>query len=1791
MGEPHRFSNPSFFFFSQSRACACSGPKDTCQKIKQNQKEDRGEHKAEKGHRQFYMALSGHYVCFSGFSDEVDEDDAFSTVTAAPANGEMSGAVSLRQVTKLASSLGAKTQTRITKRTTILVAGRGLTRKRLVAEQQSIPVVSLRWLESHGRLPISDCRVPLLHGYVFCATQLTVDEERALTSIIESNGGTFSRTLSACISMLFVSPDWLKQFQQLQQKHGRPSTAMRDGAAAGPILPEKIRFAWATNIPVVEHTRFLSLAALQSTCLGGNSNGCDAGLSRTDFETIAELCALPSSVVGGVVPHTQVAGSVGNAATSVAGHVVVDIDNKPYRKRARDECNSALSSDDSQRAIRIVSPERQAAGSHHLSTSQKLFGTWNTSHTGSECCATGFPMADENAVLDAPPPLHLSTSGATLNPFSSVADPHPIPTNSGMTGEVRLQNCMTSSTSLEASRSNGDKDIFDFCETFFTHSRPFLQISLLGCTPPQLVDCARMAVRCRFLRTPVVTPFTDVVVVGSELVDEDIKEATRTAAVASEDQKQKAMLLAQLRDHLSVTYGIPVERIVTVGWLRECCQVAAQMSASSAHEAEDLIFEPVPLPLEKLPTTGMFSLQPLTNMAAFMDFDRQQQQLQQGKVNRAVLRPRPRNNPTNNQATTAESGGRQHDKAVTTSSKSVDDARNRYEADASLAVQKFNELYVLLKGSSDDEECRPVFTKSFFCFVENDFSRVDLNIVRALIKYGKGEWTKRSLNEWVKVLSRTGAGAGEGEKECTGVKENEPREDNITSMIHYFTSAYRKLIRAHDAGSFSHRKVSRAAGETTTLARSDKPGNVDTPSNGTRPAGPFHHVFYVVPHGNQKPSDVLLLGRNQRQADTAPARHPFRFLPSVTQDYILCSLAARHLLQPKSCFLFYRSTPTEAERLARQQLLRRGDVTTKGGMPLAPSPWLGRRRNEKAPLIGVTVYFLCLMPSKSGQQGCVIDDQGFEALTALRRVLLNCLGAAVSELCGHRAEKLVLEAVTHVVLVDVATIFLSKIPQVVDEVAGGDPSAVSDIRCCFRTGDVDERKSMDALLSRGSTWPCEVYQELLPQRLVQYAASDRVSLVGLEWLEASVAWGTFLDEKPFALPTTLTRQQPHKENRAVEGETVIGGPLVYSAVTPPATPVRETDVTLLPFSSATCHSPVFQSPQLAVNYQFDFTTPGATPARATLRTPGQQRASTPRFASPSAHVKAALVGDEETFPPIGFLCGLSRGKSNTPARLEENMADNSPSSANACTPVRRTLLLGDVSDDEENERKAADSHLLRAGDENRHNKPCDGGSVVDHGPLTSVGRKYSREVQEMPQLWDPEGSRSSDAVIDKRLALPSAAAGVVSKQHSKIIFDAPRIYIPHDVPGKDCFVAFCDELNSRAPRGNCDGDQDEAADIMGPACPQQQHLHCAPETTKVISRVQLVHSTREADILVTHQLTQRESVLAAIAAGLWVVTPKILEDCENRQCFGPLHDLSMHEWTPELLPPDAPRCTRQLAMQCRNRRLQRQATGKPLFENKYFILVIVAADASPAVTARAHSMRNVLETGGGVVEWAMCWKTGNEGTAALQLGESGSEGKKLHRPNEATGLKKCHIPPRKSPNTLLDFVLVQIKGTEEAVVGGVGCGNAFPTKEIILLIDEPHQEDALVREIRGGIVKVFQNAKEQLVRAKQEAQGKVRGELQQVAQKSESRSTAVGVDPFQQSIKCDGQSTRVAGGKDAWKIAGGFGSSGDSDSNMSGSVIRGMPHVGVLSVFKSDWVTLSIQQRRKAPLCTVNISL
>ncbi|RNF01136.1 hypothetical protein TraAM80_07188 [Trypanosoma rangeli] len=1585
------------------------------------------------------MALSNHYVCFSGFCDDDDDDDdedsntdsVSARVTTEAKGGEATKAWSLQAMRVLSESLGAVVQTHITRRTTVLVARQGLTRKRLVAEQHGIPVVSPRWLESHGSLAFVEAKVAPLFGYTFCATQMTTDEEKALTTIVERNGGIFDRTLTERTSMLFVPPGWMRQWQQQQRQRmrGRSSTGPH-GDEPPPILPEKICFAWATEIPVVEYPRFLSMAAL-SNCTGG-----DGVMARVDFDTIARLCALPISVAGGLVPHTQrdeprAAPAANETEEQEAVEQRYDCDHAVKRPRDTDDASAIREDAEPQsKKMRLVQ--------------------------GNE----GARMHAADALRDAGP--HEETTGPH-SPKQSVwaEDALVVPGLAGAENERSLSLLAADAAvplpahhtrrppQAPSCKASGTTKV-DSNDTPFTLTCPFVQVALLGCTARELVDCIHMVVHCRFMRTPVVTPFTDVVVVGSEFAPAAPRDSGTTAGKQTPPQpllqlEQRVQLLAQLRDHLTLSYGIPIERIVEVEWLRACYQRMMLQRVPPVMNRSHVSFLPAPLPVREIPPTAKIHLQfPSTvSLFALSQPQGKQENATAARSPSPRLRKRkaagaPQPQPQLQRQSTHNQPPRENGvpAVVTTEQK-------QHEAELQLAAQRVKNLLALLNNAAEDGEgdTAPLLP-CLFCFVETEFSRIDMAVVRTLIKHGKGAWLKKTRSDWVKTLTRTSTTAA--------LEESQAGDNEYTELVRRHSVLRKRLCRMQTYDAEAEEAPMRVSVDGR---RSRKPAS----SNLTRHTPTF--ALYVVPHGDQRPAESLL--RSESQRVTVTQRHPLRYLPAVTQDYVLCCLAAERLLHPGSCFLFSWPMPTEAEGLARRR--RRSE----SGKPLAASPWVGPRRHEKAPLIGVSVYFLCAMAGEVSA-----------ALAALRRVMVSCLTAAVSELGGHGTEMLLQDTVTHVVVVDVASVFESTLL----------PDITMDSATPWFRAEESEEREREELLSRHSIWP-HALQDQLPEGLVEHVVKGRISLVGLEWLHASVAWGLFLDEAAYTL--AVAQQQQQKSNE-----------VAFSTITPLMSPQRRAaaaDATHLPFEAITrtiASKDTTLSPQPGAGYQFDFSTPTATPVRprpqrdvlsecntsvlrqscprSTLRTPRRQRISVPRTISP------AVVLGGETVPAEDR---SSSSKSETATTLQN--PEVKTVERHACTSVPKTRILGE---DDVEDVDSSSEHEQSV-------RKCPGQL---HG-----GGKNITVAMVMPPQWDPEAS-SNSCIGPQPPQAPPLLWGVTDSDNflplrRPVFTGGLRIHIVHDMPERKRLIAFCARLSDSAFSGSgiiCnDGESNSSQSCMSATSDnlRQKHLPRHTNMAGVGIRLQLVGpSVRDADVLVTHQLTQRESVLAAIAAGLWVVTPKALQDCEARQCFLPLRDLSVYEWCPELLPPGSPRTSVQLAHQCRSRRQQRQATGTRLFEGKWFIIV---SPSTSVGAARARSMRNVLETGGGVVAWATC-DLGNPGepSANAVRTESLPCDAAKHQSTRCSDTTASEPTSVSSAAALLEIVASQIRGREEDCIqgeeestpDGAAQSTPLPVKELILLLDGFLQDDTAKQWVQD-IVAAFPHAQASFAEAKRQA--------------------------------------------------------------------------------------------------------
>nr|CCD15026.1 unnamed protein product [Trypanosoma congolense IL3000] len=1323
-----------------------------------------------------------------------------------------------------------------------------------------------------------------------------------------------------------------------------------------------------------------------------------------------------------------------------------------------------------------------------------------------------------------------------------------------------------------------------------------------------------MAVRCRFLRSPVVTPSTDVVIVGGEVLGDDSEKVETGVAVGGEEQKQRASILAQLHDYLRITYGIPVERIVTVEWLRECYKRMILLNVSDADVGRGPVFQAAPMPLAELPKTERFYLQPIasaTVMASYEEPHRQQQQQQQLiKMKKAATRSNQRKKSGDERTAVCSADDRKRQVDGCGTVKSSDDAQKRYEADLSVVVRRVNDILTLLNGTADAASREvSTFTTALFCFIDNDFSRIGLSIVRALINYGKGMWLKKTREDWAKSLSQLNS---EGCEQDTGANHQENKEQteyNALSTLRRLSSIYKRLLRAQDDVASVTQAVSPVAVEVAVLGQLDEHNNFQHLVGAASPVGELQHVFRVIPHGDQRPPVALHVASSHRR----PPEHnrcPLRFLPAVTQDYIFCSLAAGHLLQPRSCFLFYTPTPTEAGRLARRQLLRMSDGHTAasinstgthastGWRQFVLSSWLGPRKNEKGPLFGVCVYFLCLMPHRSTKDHRSEVSEEVETALVLRRVLLSCLSTAVGELGGRTADAFSQEAVTHVVVVEVASILASTISHIDGDMGrGGVTTAFASIRCCFRTEEVGEERLVEALISRGSSWPREVHKGLLPQDLVKYASEGRVSLVGMEWLEASVLWGTFLDETPFTLSLQFNDKKQCGERSTTCGTVVARSTFEYSCSTPPPTPMRVTDITLLPFSSTVRHNSDSNSPRQTDNYQFDFSTPGPTPLRPTLRSPGKKREGVSPLTSPSLLLEKGggvfeALNHGGGVDDAGLLCKSTSGRNNVPCDREAIMEANEEVTENPHDPVRRTLLLDDNEGSKDGKPQECHRYPLGVCDAAR----CEESERVDGSPsprIPATAQKDVKRPQRLSQLWSPEDKISGNKHCGQRPAFPTSDCTIgtplpanAERQQINASFSAPRIYIVHDTPGKDDLREFCVKLSNPGLQGNNGNALNIGDDISNQWQPQQQHLRGGCEPARTITCVNIVNSPKDADILVTHQFSQRESVLAALAAGLWIVTPKVLEDCRANHSFGPLHNLSLYEWCPEILPHDAQWNTVQLAKQCRGRRQQRQATGQRLFENMHFVLVTLAPIATPAVTARARSLMSVLDIGGGGVTWSLCWDDGgSNGVLVPPVDEVNFRQQALGSVDPKVSCEPG-VPHATPPQMLLDLVLLQIEGSVDYGCNEKRVGSCAEVKEIIILLDDHKQENVLTKQLHNDIIKVFKDAQQQLAKAKRGAQGRLQEGLRQGRQ-GDQPSAEVSRKALGPNCLAEGQPTR--GIRPVAPAAL------DCDvevTESSGDVIgrvRGMPSLRSLRVFKCDWICFTIQKRRKVPLCTVDL--
>ncbi|CAJ1989709.1 hypothetical protein conserved [Leishmania donovani] len=259
-------------------------------------------------------------VSFTGFRDE-DEwgengdegNDAYGNPFAHAAGGDaIPCADSLSVCTQMVSVLpGVRVESKLTSSTTVLVARRGFTRKRLLAARQGIPVVLPKWVAMGcPALPTSGgvCgasgaasaslhdlyAVPWLYGYAFSTTGLSTSEKAAIDSVCTAHGAVVEPSLTYKCDVLLTSAECVQALQRLLRADREGDAAQRrlnqrlrhaamqranaglmensgpemappgrrGGAPKAAWLTDKVRFALELDVPVVDYVKLFTMLRL-----------------------------------------------------------------------------------------------------------------------------------------------------------------------------------------------------------------------------------------------------------------------------------------------------------------------------------------------------------------------------------------------------------------------------------------------------------------------------------------------------------------------------------------------------------------------------------------------------------------------------------------------------------------------------------------------------------------------------------------------------------------------------------------------------------------------------------------------------------------------------------------------------------------------------------------------------------------------------------------------------------------------------------------------------------------------------------------------------------------------------------------------------------------------------------------------------------------------------------------------------------------------------------------------------------------------------------------------------------------------------------------------------------------------------------------------------------------------------------------------------------------------------------------------------------------------------------------
>ncbi|KAG5476700.1 hypothetical protein CUR178_03873 [Leishmania enriettii] len=291
-------------------------------------------------------ATSADTVClvsFTGFRDEDEwreSDDGcdgaqHNPLVHAASDHATPRASSLFVCEKMASALpGVRVESKLTSSTTVLVARRGFTRKRLLAARRGIPVVLPRWVErgcpmlsvgggacgataAASASTYDSYAVPWLHGYVFSTTGLSTSEKAAIESVCVAHGAVVEPSLTYKCDVLLTSAECVQALQRLLNsnragdaarrrlhEHLRHTEVQRTGTGlielsdaemttprygSGPPqaawLTDKVRFALELDVPVVDYVKLFAMLRLDRLPPSTWTRGTAAPLPESSSKT------------------------------------------------------------------------------------------------------------------------------------------------------------------------------------------------------------------------------------------------------------------------------------------------------------------------------------------------------------------------------------------------------------------------------------------------------------------------------------------------------------------------------------------------------------------------------------------------------------------------------------------------------------------------------------------------------------------------------------------------------------------------------------------------------------------------------------------------------------------------------------------------------------------------------------------------------------------------------------------------------------------------------------------------------------------------------------------------------------------------------------------------------------------------------------------------------------------------------------------------------------------------------------------------------------------------------------------------------------------------------------------------------------------------------------------------------------------------------------------------------------------------------------------------------------------